>query len=63
MFDEDYDDERYADELCEVCGEPYQCDEFIHERVETEPLLYDDEPIYDPWADERYRFMTSEAPF
>lgn len=59
MFD-DYDDERYADELCEICGQPYQCDEFIHDRADER---YAYEPIYDPWVDERYRFMTSEAPF
>lgn len=44
MFD-DYDDERYADELCETCGQPYQCDEFVHEAAETEPFLYDDKPV------------------
>ena len=62
MFD-DFEDERYADELCGVCGEPYQCNEFAHEAAETEPFLYDDEPVYDPWQDERYTFMTTGAPF
>lgn len=59
MF-EDYD---YRIDRCHVCGGVDQCDELAHDMADEEPFTYDDEPVYNPWMDERYRFMTSEAPF
>lgn len=59
----DYSEDDFYIDRCHVCGVVDWCDEVAHEAAETEPFLYDDEPVYDPWQDERYRFMTSEAPF
>ena len=60
---DDYDYYDYRIDRCRVCGGVDQCDELTHDMAEEEPFAYDDEPIYNPWMDERYRFMTSEAPF
>ena len=60
-----YDDDFYDDYIdrCHICGGVDECDEFAHEMAEEEPFAYDGEPTYDPWQDERYRFMTTGAPF
>lgn len=57
--------EVLRDELdrCAVCGMTDQCDEIAHDMASEEPYAYDEEPIYDPWQDERYTFMTTGAPF
>ena len=55
-------DSPYVDH-CYVCGGVDQCDEVAHDMASEEPYAYDEEPIYDPWQDERYTFMTTGAPF
>ena len=57
------DADENGPDRCRICGEYDECDEFVHDVAEEEPFAYDDEPTYDPWQDERYRFMTTGAPF
>ena len=45
------DADENGPDRCYICGEVDECDESAHAIVN------------DPWQDERYAFMTTEAPF
>ena len=57
------DADENGPDRCYICGEVDECDESAHAIADEEPYAYDDEPTYDPWRDERYTFMTTDAPF